>query len=390
MAGQLIQKGERTWLIRVYMGRDGNGKPQYPGVTFHGRKKEAESHLHRLLVERDSGTYRKPTKMSLGAYLDQWLAAKSWKSERTKDDYTALLSRYVRPALGSRRLDQLSPLDIQALYESMKARGLSGRTLAYTHTVLSSALKQARRWRPIAVNPAEDVERPSKDARHDDDEHEDMRVLSLEEAERFLAAAEGDRWGVLFKFALATGMRPGEYRALKWSDVAPDFTHVRVQRAISEPKRGWKIDRTKTKQSRRTIPLPPETALALAEHRRRQAEVRLAHGPGYADLDLVFANRDGRPLNENNLVNRHFKHVLRAARLDPKLRLYDLRHTCATMLLADGENVKTVSERLGHASIVLTLQTYAHVLPTMQQGAADRLQRILFGGRHTAEPTGTL
>lgn len=299
--GQIIPRGERTFLIRMFVGRDENGRRQYHNHTFHGTKKEAQTYLNRALADQDMGTYVKPAKMTLNAYLDKWLAARSWKSERTRDDYTEQLARYVRPALGSRRLDQLTPLDIQGLYDAMKQRGLNGRTLELTHTILKMALEQARRWRLIALNPAADVDRPTKDAHDDGDEHQDMRVLAREEAERFLSAAENDRWGVLFRFALATGMRPGEYRALKWSDVSPDFSRVVVQRAISEPKRGWKIDRTKTKQSRRTIPLPPTVGRALADHKRFQAAERLAHGPGYEALDLVFceprwpAARRGQP-----------------------------------------------------------------------------------------------
>ena len=115
--------------------------------------------------------------------------------------------------------------------------------------------------------------------------------------------------------------------------------------------------------------------------RCRQAQQRLAVGPAYESYDLVFATATGQPLDENNLARRHFKPILRRAGLPEHVRLYDLRHTCATLLLAAGENPKVVSERLGHANITLTLDTYSHVLPTLQQGAAERLEAVLFAKR---------
>jgi integrase len=142
---------------------------------------------------------------------------------------------------------------------------------------------------------------------------------------------------------------------------------------------GWEFAEPKTAQSARTIPLPPTVTRSLAEHKKAQAAERLKTGPKYTNHDLVFATKTGEPVSQPNLVNRHFKTILASAELSPNYRLYDLRHSCATLLLAQGEHPKIVSERLGHASVTLTLDTYSHVLPTMQQQAADRLEGVLFG-----------
>lgn len=141
---------------------------------------------------------------------------------------------------------------------------------------------------------------------------------------------------------------------------------------------GWEFAEPKTAQSARTIPLPPTVTRALAAHKKVQAAERLKAGSEYANHDLVFATAKGAPIEKHNLVTRHFKAILKSAELPTDFRLYDLRHSCATLLLAQGEHPKVVSERLGHASVTLTLDTYSHVLPTMQQGAAERLERVLF------------
>lgn len=136
-----------------------------------------------------------------------------------------------------------------------------------------------------------------------------------------------------------------------------------------------------------TAPLPSSVVRGLIEHKRRQAEERLKAGSDYKNLDLVFATAEGEPLMVQNLFRRHFKPILKAAGLPTSIRLYDLRHSCATLLLSANENAKVVSERLGHSTITLTLDTYSHVLPSMQQAASEKLESMLFSNlahnRHT-------
>ena len=143
---------------------------------------------------------------------------------------------------------------------------------------------------------------------------------------------------------------------------------VMVRRAlVPDSDGGWKFAAPKTRQSFRTVPSPPSVTRAMVEHKRRQASERLAAGAEYSNQQLVFATPTDEPLDIRNLVNRHFKRLLEAAKLPKSVRLYDLRHSCATLLLAQGEHPKVVSERLGHASITLTLDTYSHVVPGMQE-----------------------
>jgi integrase len=375
MAGQIIKRSDKTWLVRIFMGRDGNGKRQYLNKTIKGTKKDADTYLSTTVTAISTGTFVEPSTLTVNDYLSKWLqtAARPRVSERTFESYSELISRYAKEDLGNLKLSDLRPLHIQKLYAGMQERGLSARTVRYLHAVLSSALKQAVRWGTLSRNPADVVNLPRQ-------VRKEMHALSPQEATEFLKAAAQDRWGVLFAFALATGMRPEEYLGLQWKDLDLDKGIVTVQRAViwRATGGGWHFGEPKTARSRRSIPLPTSTLRSLKEHRRIQAEERLKAGADYQQHDLVFATSEGSPLMPRNLKRRHFRPILKTAKLPDDFRLYDLRHSCATLLLAAGENPKVVSERLGHASITLTLDVYSHVLPTMQQAAAERLEKILY------------
>jgi len=375
MAGQIIKRGDNVWLVRVFLGRDSNGKRRFLNKTIHGAKKDAGKFLTAKLREKDLGINIEPASEFLGKYLDTWLdtVLKSRVRTRTFDDYSALIERYISKPLGALKLSDLRPLHIQRLYRSMEDRGLSPRVIRYTHAVLSSALKHAVKREMLHRNPAATVDLPRMIRK-------EMKAMTPDEAGRFLAAVKDTRFGPLFTFALTTGMRPQEYLALKWSDIDLIKRTATVRRAIvwSQKKGvGWHFDEPKTKQSRRTMPLPESTARVLMEHKRRQAEERLRAGSEWQDHGLVFTTLLGDPLSIPSLTKQAFKPALTVASL-PAFRLYDLRHSQATLLLSNGENPKVVSERLGHSTIVLTLDTYCHVLPDMQRQAADRIEQLLF------------
>jgi integrase len=210
-----------------------------------------------------------------------------------------------------------------------------------------------------------------------------MCVLSPPEVSRFRKAAADRARGFIFTFTLATGLRPGEVQGLQWKDCDLETGTIAVRRAVAWLSDGWQFGEPKTPQSRRTIPLPSSIAEGLRQHRREQLAFRrrqLARGRLGASLDLVFPSRTGEPLYGPNVSKRVLKPILADAELELRFRWYDCRHTCATLLLAAGENPKVVSERLGHATVAFTLDRYAHVLPGMQARASERLQALLFGG----------
>lgn len=373
MAGPLIERGPGKWLIRVYLGREQDGKRKYYSKTVHCTKKEAQKFLTEKLHEHDRGRMVRPSRKTMREFLLDWIdRGKPGIQERTRDSYRWIITQYILPTLGGRRLDQLGPFEIQELYTSMSERGLAPRTVRYTHSILRSALGQAMRWRMIGGNPADLVELPAKACR-------EMRALTPTEATRFLKVVGGDRWEVLWELLLVTGLRPGEALGLKWADVDWDGRRLRIQRTLARgDDHKWRLVEPKTERSRRSVVVPPSSMESLKRHRAQQAEERLGMGSDYhGDLNLVFANRRGEPLDHRSIMRRHFKPLVSAAGLDP-LRPYDLRHTCATLLLAGGEHPKVVAERLGHSSTAMTMDVYSHVLPDMQEAAAAKLEAILF------------
>lgn len=374
-SGYIKRKREGVYLVSIFLGRDANGKRRYVAKQIKGTIKDAQKYLHTALSDRDKGIFVEPTALTVNAYLNKWLeaAARPRVSRRTADGYASLLERYIRAPLGHKRLDKLQPLAIQKVYGEMQTRGLSARVVRHTHSALHNALKQACKWGLIARNPSDLVELPKVP-------HTERRVLSPDEAASFLEAAAVMPHGLIFEFALLTGMRPEEYLALQWSDVDFERSTAQVRRALVRHKKSWSFEEPKTARSQRTVYLPAPLLQKLAAHKRRQAEARLKLGPAWQAFDLVFCGAEGTPLSIPNITYRYFRPILTKAKL-PRIRLYDLRHSCATLLLIAEENPKVVSERLGHSTIVLTLDTYSHVLPTMQQGATARLEKLLYEKR---------
>jgi integrase len=304
--------------------------------------------------------------LTLNQYLDRWLELAARPRLRTKSyrDYKALLGLYVCPALGERELRSLTSLDLQRVYHQMYEKGLSKRTVHYAYAILHAALEQAVGWRLMTTNPASGLAIPQP-------VRSEMRVLNPNEAKRFLEHAERTRYGVLFAPALTTGMRPSEYLALRWSDINFEEETVTVVRTL-EKGNGWKFASTKRARSRRPVKLESWVLSRLRQLRW------LDMGSPSEDPKAarqIFKSRAGRPINSDYLA-REFKRLLGEAELPP-MRLYDLRHTAATLALAAGVSAKVVSEQLGHASSAFTPDVYSHLLPHMQSDAALRVAALL-------------
>lgn len=256
----------------------------------------------------------------------------------------------------------------------------------YTHAVLTAALKQAVGWQIIPLNPADYTRRPKADA---DElataESGKVRALDAKQAERFIAAAKADPMGAALIFAIATGARPEEYLALRWSDVDFDHGEVRISQVVQWRRRrnggGFYFMPPKTRKSRRTLKVSDSVMKLLKTHRRTQVKQRLALGPKYRQLDLVFASSEGTPFQRRNLHNRHLTPVLEAAKLDKTLSLYVLRHTFCTLALAGGLDPKEVSMMMGHSSVAFTQDKYQHVLPGMREATSRKLEKLLFKNR---------
>ena len=271
------------------------------------------------------------------------------------------------PALGALRLDRLSLQDIQQVYSTASSRRLSPRTVRYSHAILKQALEKAVISGLLVRNPAQHAVLPKQ-------HRAEMKVLSRQQVSHFLVVTEASPWHALWSVLLLGGLRPSEALALRWKDLEGNRLHI-VRALKKLQKDRYSIASPKTERSRRVVFLPDATLRALREHRARQALLMLSAGSAFERNDLMFSNIHGRPMDLSK-VRRLFKRALADADL-PQVRLYDCRHSHATLLLSVGENPKIVSERLGHTTVSMTLDTYSHVLPDMQQATAERIDEVL-------------
>ncbi len=280
------------------------------------------------------------------------------------------------PGLGNFTLAKLKPEHVQSLVNSMLKSGLSPRTAQLSLVILRLALDRAVKWGRCARNVAKLVDAPRV-------ERHEVRVLNPDEARGFLSECSGERLEALYSVALALGLRLGEALGLRWQDV--DFEHRTLTVAQALARIGSKrfgapgtlqFVEPKTKRSRRTIVAPEGTLRALKTHRARQAQERLAAGADWRDLGLVFTTRVGTPFGPRD-AELDFKRILEKAGLPGKIRFHDLRHSAASLLLAQGVEMRVIMELLGHSTITLTADTYSHVLPVLMEDAAAKMESVL-------------
>jgi integrase len=274
------------------------------------------------------------------------------------------------PALGKLQLEKVTPQHIQRLYADVAANGREAGTIVQVHAVLHKAFKQALLWGLVPRNPVEAVTRPKP-------RHEEMKVLTPDQAIKLIEAARGNRLEALFVLAVTTGMRQGELLGLRWSAVDLEKGTIQVQVGLQRTKDGYELVPPKTKKSRRLVMLTEPAREALKRHRTNQTAERLLAGEAWKnELDLVFTNQSGGPLESTYLLRRCFRPLLKKAGL-PEVRFHDLRHTAATLLMSLGVHQKVVSEMLGHSTVLITQDLYSHVTPAMQQQAVTALETLL-------------
>jgi integrase len=383
---QIISRGPNKHLVRIFLQRDSRGKRRYINRTITGTKKQAERWARENEFKRDLKRDQNPESwlnaltLTVDAFLDRWLA--TWKNstrENTHWWYSDLMRRYVRPDLGAIPLSQIRARHLEQLYNELRTKGLSGRTIRHVHARLRTAMNWAVDSELISKNPANSVKAPRI-------EKKEMLFLSPDAARLFLAATEKNSWGLMLRFALATGVRPEELLGFQWTALdldQPNRGAAHVKKVIVELSKkggGWKWEEPKSLKGKRTVYFPARLVSEFKKQRIKQSELRLKMGSSYQDNDLVFATNLGTPIHRRFLIRYHFKPTLQPAGLDGAIRLYDLRHSYVTLSLLSGVPVKVVSEQAGHASVAFTLDTYAHVLPEEREGASDKLERLLIAG----------
>jgi integrase len=319
----------------------------------YGRsEKEVRSKVNELRRQAAStGTLPTPARRTVDTLLDAWLDAVSPRLKpKSIAIYQGLADRHIRPTLGKVQLARLRPAAVQSLYSRLRDQGHL-QTPSHVHVVLHAACALAVRWGWLADNPCDRVIAPRYAAPR-------RQVWTAEEATTFFAASGEERDGPLFAFLLLTGARIGEALALRWEDI--DGATVTIHRTVQHLKRQWVTTAAKTCAGERRIALSASAIAALKVERSRQAARRLAAGAKWDEAGIVFSDDRGHTLHRH-VVARRLRLVCERVNLDP-IKLHDLRHLSASLLLAEGIPLPNVSRRLGHANPSITARIYAHVV----------------------------
>ena len=326
---------------------------------YFEKKQDAIKKKNEALRELERGTLATGTQRKLGEYLVDWLdnVHKSKLRIGTYINYKKLIG-YVAADLGDVWLQKLTPQRVQAFYAKKLEEGLSSKVVHDIHGVLHLALKNAVRWGMVSRNVCDLVTPPRIVSR-------EVVPLSVEQARLLMKHVRGHRLEVLLAVAVVTGMRRGELLALRWSDIDFDRRRLLVLHSVDFlAGYGYVEGKPKTAAGRRVISLPAFLLEMLKHHQVQQLALRKA-SDHWEDYDLVFPNLRGGYLHPNHMGEK-FRRLLKEAGL-PHIHFHDLRHSAASILLCMGVNVKVIQELLGHSDISITLRTYSHLLPSMQQ-----------------------
>jgi integrase len=380
MRGHIRQRGH-NWAIILDAKDPVTGQRKRRWHSFKGTKREAQIRCAELVAELQNGTSVDPSKITVVEFLDRfdrdWAA--THVSPHSRERYRFALD-HVRRHLGNRPLQKLKPTDLAGFYATLAREGLAPRTIKLIHATAHRALGQAKAWGVIRDNPAE-IAKPAKAP------DRETPMLQPDQAAALLDRLRGQPLYLIASLALGTGMRRNEMLGLRWGDVDLDAGRLTIEQALEQTAtHGIRIKSPKTKHGRRTISLPAHLVTELRQHWREQQEQRLAAGQGKApDSAPVFATVDGRHLSPN-AITKAWPAAMAAIGM-PAVTLHSLRHTHASMLIASGLDILTISRRLGHSSPTITLSVYGHLI----HGGDDRAAQIMnaaFGSKTVASGGG--
>ena len=373
MRGSIVKRGLHSFACVVYLGRDpATGKERQKWVSFKTRR-EAEAHLAHLVGQVSSGAPLPPATLRLSEYLERWLRdyGEGRLTPKTLESYRATVRVHLAPTLGHIPIGRLAPQTIQGYLTSKLHTGLSKTTVRYHAAILHQALRQAVKWGLLVQNPVDRVDLPRR-------ARVEMRVWDEEQVRMFLAEARrSSAYYALYLTALTTGMRQGELMGLRWKDVDLTLGVASIQQTLYRIGKDVVAKEPKSVSSRRAIALPPTLIETLRGVQAEQMAARREFGGAYDDHGLVFCQPSGKPLHAHNVTQRDLPRVAKRAGV-PRIRFHDLRHCHATLLLQQAVHPKVVQERLGHSTISMTLDTYSHVVPGMQERAVLDLEKRLF------------
>jgi len=361
--GSIYKRKDGRWCAYVTM--DGHRVQKYSKT-----KSVCAKWLKETLTQIDQGLTIRGTQYTVQTYLEEWLVSiKSSLRKNTWLQYKQNTYLHIIPFLGEIKLKDLRPDQIQSLYNSKQKNNIGAATIRISHAILHKSLNQAVKWGLMGRNPADAVTRP-RETKHE------MSVLNLEQVKSLLSFLVGSRFEALYYLALTTGLREGELLGLKWNDLDWGSSRLQIKRQLQRiPHEGLHLVEPKSKAGRRAITLGYQAVEKLRGHNELQQKERLFAGERWQENDLIFPSTIGTPMEPRNLIRFHDETLAKIGL--PPIRFHDLRHTAATLMLLQGTNPKIVQERLGHASIQLTMDTYSHVLPDMQSDIANRMDALL-------------
>ena len=358
-----ITKRRGRWVIDFY---DQYGKRRWKTLKDGTTKKEARAELRAIEDMVSEGIYQPLKNIPLFSKVAKdWLEYKKPNIRITTWEVCEGHTKNHFQSLNGLRINRMNTAAIEKFIREKQAQGMNINTLRKILVTLNQILGYAVRHRYIEHNPLRDAERPKQQGEEGEGSQEKTRILKPEQIKAFLDMAEEQKYRSMFMLAVFGGPRQGEILGLKWSDMDWQNKQVHVQRTYTKDR----FFTTKTKSSNRKVDLGPAVISELKKWKLACPK---------HDLDLMFPNEAGKPMNYSNMVNRHFLPALVAAEL-PKIRFHDLRHTYASLLIEQGENLKYIQSQLGHSSPTVTLNVYAHLMKHTNQEAACRLESAILG-----------
>lgn len=361
-------KGERKWWFQFYTGRVVNGVRERITKRGFRTKKEAEKAMVEARAAIHKGEYVEPTKLLFREYLHDWIKTKRNLGEQTLELYESYLRTHIIPVLGHIPLAKMTAHDIELFLDTLHEKGLSASTTKRIFSVVNAALNAAETKDLVPKNVANKVEKPQVSRRRELVVWDPAFVTEFLEKTR-----NASRYWIAVYLAVMTGMRQGEILGLRWSDIDFEKRNLTIQQTVNrhrEIKAG-----AKTIKSMRSVALSPDTIEVLKEHRKLIMMEQVAHGPAYQNNDLVVCTKFGGPVTQR-AIQKVWTSFLKKTGA-PKITFHDLRHTHASLLIKQGVHIKVISERLGHSSVSITMDTYGHLMPNMQEDAANGLDALM-------------
>lgn len=359
-----------TWHAVVDLGVDPDSGKRKQKRLSASTKTKLEEDIADLIARNAKGAVVADSKVPVSEFLEQWLESITTRVRpSTRRAYAERIRLFISPKIGMIQMGKLAPIDVQKLTVWIVESGRTSSTANSVHGVLRAALNDAVRWGIVPRNVASAVHAPRP-------EHVEMQTWNPTQVAHAFRELAGDRLECLIRLAITTGMRRGELLGLRWIDVDIDRKQLSIRHTLVRDENGrWESGTPKTAKSRRSISLSDDDVAMLIRHKDRQEEARLAAGDDWQESGLVFTEPNGKAIYATGLARRFEVFIARTGL--PRIRFHDLRHTAASLMLSAGEHPKIVQERLGHSSISMTLDRYSHVTSTMQEAAAERLERLI-------------